>query len=312
MSMRMRYQLRGREARCKSPGSNVASGVRATAFSLLLLAATFVSTGCCIRPSMVDIGPLEEQPALDLITVAHRGNINRGAIPDNSLPALRHALDAGVQFLEVDVRRSTDGTLFLFHDGSLSRSNSYAPSHLRGIPIGQLSSANRNVVRLDSAGQVEIPSLADALSLLKQSRSSHTTLQLDLKGESDTLALEVLGLAQSYGMLNRVLVQLRTPERVALVLSNYPHARVLARCKSHAQLEQALKYRVEAVELERWITSDAVRLAHSRSVRVAINIAGSRLDEPSTHEYFRTRGVDMIMSDRAAESAMSERDSSRC
>lgn len=250
---------------------------------------------------MADIGPLEAQYTLESHVIAHRGNISEGVLPDNSLPALRQAIQARIPFLEVDVRRSTDGALFLFHDGSFSRWNSYAPSHLRGIPIGTVSSDDRSQVSLDSSGTIKIPSLADALSLIEQyaSATPAPTLQLDLKGESDDLLLAVLQLVHARGLLHRVLLQLRTPERINLALTNYPNARILARCKTFEQLTQVLTYRIEAVELERWITSEAVRLAHDHGVRVAINVAGSRLDEQTTHDYLRSGGADMIMTDHA-------------
>jgi glycerophosphoryl diester phosphodiesterase len=303
MSMPMRYQQHGRDVRSSALRSSavrssaVARRLRAAALISISLLTLVTTSGCSLYPSLSDLGPLEVQPALTTLTVAHRGNISSGTLPDNSLPALRHALAAGVSFLEVDVRRSHDGALFLFHDGSFSRSNSYARSCLRGIPISQISSADRDTVTLDDAGTVRIPTLADALALLEQSANTTSTLQLDLKAESDSLALEVLELVRARRLLHRVLLQLRTPERVGVALANYPTARILARCKSHALLEQALAYKVEVVELERWITSEAVRLAHQHGVRVAINIAGSPLDEPSTHQYFRARGVDMIMTD---------------
>ena len=263
---------------------------------LLTIVQMLWTSGCCLNPSMADIGPLDEETPLEHLTVAHRGNIDKGSLPDNSLPALRASIAAGVGFLEVDVRRANDGTLFLFHDGSFARSNSHAPAHLRGIPVADVSSADRRAVTLDSSGRIAIPTLADALSLIERSEG---TLQLDLKGESDALTLAVLELVSARGLLHRVLLQLRSPERAALVLKNYPTARVLVRCKTFEALQQALQHRVEVVELERWITSAAVRLAHARGVLVAVNIAGSRLDEPNTWGYLRSRGVDMIMTDRA-------------
>gem|GEM_PF-2468259 len=265
---------------------------------LLTIVQMLWTSGCCLNPSMADIGPLDEETPLGHLTVAHRGTIDKGSLPDNSLPALRASIAAGVEFLEVDVRRASDGTLFLFHDGSFARSNSDASAHLRGIPVSNVSSADRAAVTLETSGSATVPTLADALSIIEQSQG---TLQLDLKGESDALTFAVLELVSTRGLLHRVLLQLRSPERAAFVLKNYPTARVLVRCTSFEQLQQTLQYRVEAVELERWITSKAVRLAHARGVLVAINVAGSRLDEPSTWDYLRSRGVDMIMTDRANE-----------
>jgi hypothetical protein len=64
-------------------------------------------------------------------------------------------------------------------------------------------------------------------------------------------------------------------------------------------LKSALRYNVEFVELEQWISSDGIALAHASQANVLINLAGSRLDEPQTWQYLRSRGVDSITTDRA-------------
>ncbi len=298
MNMPMLYQLLGPERPCEPLRALERLGRAIFLVAFPVATIIMAASGCCIHPSMVDVGPLDPQPALAQREAAHRGNIARPNIPDNSLGALRASLQGGVEFLEVDVRRAADGTLFLFHDGSLSRANSNAPSNLRGIPVAQLAGATLGAVTLDDAQRESIPTLADALSLIGSS-GTRSTLLLDLKGESDALVLSVLELVSSRGLLERVLLQIRAPERIALVLANYPRARILARCRSQTQLTLALKYPIEVVELERWISSKAIRQAHARGVLVAINLASSRLDEAATHDYLRSRGVDMIMTDGA-------------
>jgi glycerophosphoryl diester phosphodiesterase len=51
--------------------------------------------------------------------VAHRGWQRR--YPENTLPAIAGALDAGARYVEVDVQLSADGVPVLFHDRTLSR-----------------------------------------------------------------------------------------------------------------------------------------------------------------------------------------------
>jgi glycerophosphoryl diester phosphodiesterase len=51
--------------------------------------------------------------------VAHRGWQRR--YPENTLPAIAGALDAGARYVEVDVQLSVDGVPVLFHDRTLSR-----------------------------------------------------------------------------------------------------------------------------------------------------------------------------------------------
>jgi glycerophosphoryl diester phosphodiesterase len=48
------------------------------------------------------------------LRIGHRGV--RGRHPENGLPACRHALEAGLDGLEVDVQRTADGALVLVHD----------------------------------------------------------------------------------------------------------------------------------------------------------------------------------------------------
>lgn len=51
--------------------------------------------------------------------VAHRGWRNR--FPENTLPAIKGALDAGAHFIEIDVQVTADGEPVLFHDDTLDR-----------------------------------------------------------------------------------------------------------------------------------------------------------------------------------------------
>ena len=53
------------------------------------------------------------------LVVGHRGA--RARFPENTLPAVRHALEAGADAVEVDVRVTSDDVLVLFHDATLPR-----------------------------------------------------------------------------------------------------------------------------------------------------------------------------------------------
>jgi glycerophosphoryl diester phosphodiesterase len=245
---------------------------------------------------MLDIGPLSAAPATRVVVTAHRGSPIRKALPDNSLAAVRASVEAGIPFIELDVRVSRDKELFLFHDGSLHWDNSFAPSSLEGRSVQSLSAAERSSVFLNGARTITIPLLTEALDELRGSKSS---AQLDLKQESDQLAMMVFELLSRRGQLDQVLVQLRAPERARLILQSYPHARILGRCKDMSALREFLSLKPEFVELERWASSEAIAIAHRAGVAVVANVASSRLDEPSTWNYLRSRGFDGIMSDHA-------------
>jgi len=260
-------------------------------FPAFVMTVLLALSACC-PPFSLQRAECAASPVATL-AVAHRGSLHRDA-SDNSLAALRESIAAGVEYLEVDVRRSSSRDLFLFHDGSLARGNSDAPRELRGEKVNSLSSQARSSVPLNDGEH--IPLLSEALDLVRPTRA---TLQLDFKGESDEIVLPTLDLVQSRGQLHQVLLQIRDVSRIPTVLQRAPSARVLARVKSMAELDEALRYRVEFVELERWFSTCAVERAHGYGVKVLINVAGSRFDQPGVWRLFRSQGVDSIMTDRA-------------
>ncbi len=54
-----------------------------------------------------------------IAVIGHRGNSS--AAPENTLAAFRSAVDAGADYVELDVRASAEGTLYCLHDDTLDR-----------------------------------------------------------------------------------------------------------------------------------------------------------------------------------------------
>jgi glycerophosphoryl diester phosphodiesterase len=263
---------------------------RYTIVSLLPLLAL----GCA--PTLRDFESVPLQKPIHRYAIAHRGSLHEG-LPDNSIPALRESISKGVQFLEVDVRRGSDGELFLFHDGSLQESNYASPQELLGKPVQELSTGDRGKVRLDAAGRIGIPTLREALATLDVSKTA--ALQLDLKGESDQLLDAAVKLLVQEKKLSRAVIQLKNPERIQRIRSQEPRVRVLARVRDMAQVEKAIAANVEFIELERWITAEAVEKCHAANITVVLNVAAPRYDTKETWEFFRARGVDSVMTNHA-------------
>lgn len=289
---------RGNKPIARAFGSRLSVIALKCSLTLPLIACIFC--GCHNRLSTRDVASLVPAQPLARLVTAHRGNLHRGTYPDNSIPAIQEAVAARIPFLEVDVRRSDGGDLFLFHDGSLSTSNSYSPSSLRGRPIQSLSSEERQQVFLDSNHTIHIPTLAEALDEIHGINSS---LQIDLKQESDDFMLQVLRLIAQRKQLSQVLLQLREPARISLARAAFPEVRILARCRTEDALHAALAEKVEFVELEGWASSEAIATAHKSNARVLINVAESVLDEASTWRYLRSRGVDSVMTNRADQAS---------
>lgn len=99
--------------------------------------------------------------------VAHRGL--HSIAPENSLAAIRSALAAGFGRIEVDVRATRDGELFLLHDATLDRVTDASGR------LTELSAEAAARVRLRDGSR--LPTLASALALCQ----GRATLCLDVK-----------------------------------------------------------------------------------------------------------------------------------
>jgi glycerophosphoryl diester phosphodiesterase len=76
----------------------------------------------------------------------HRGC--RGLYPENSIPAFAHALEMGVQVLEMDVCLSADGQVVVSHEPYM---NSLYASHPSGDPVLKSEEASLNLYRMSYA-----------------------------------------------------------------------------------------------------------------------------------------------------------------
>lgn len=108
---------------------------------------------------------------------AHRGNSYMA--PENTLAALKSAIEEGADGAEIDVRMTKDGELILLHDRSLLRTggidiriDQLNYSQLEGIDVGSWFSP-------DFKGE-KIPTLKEALELSKD----ELTLMIEVKSES--------------------------------------------------------------------------------------------------------------------------------
>lgn len=119
-------------------------------------------------------------------------------VPENTLESLKQAALLGCDVVEIDVRRTLDGTLVLNHDGVLERLTD---------GIGDIEDSYYDDLRLRDAGgwmgdrfrSMQIPLFEDALRL---ARDLNIRLILDIKDKA--IGGDVLEAVEREGMLQRV------------------------------------------------------------------------------------------------------------
>jgi glycerophosphoryl diester phosphodiesterase len=146
--------------------------------------------------------------------IAHRGF--SGQAPENTLVALRMAIEVGAEMAEIDVGLSRDGHVVVLHDDTLDRTTDGS---------GLLSEATLEEIRQLDAGSwfdppyvgEPVPTLAEVLDLVK----GKILLNIEIKAEAVTDTAEggivdkVLALVHGRQMLDQIVISSFDPRALA-------------------------------------------------------------------------------------------------
>lgn len=134
----------------------------------------------------------------DCAVVAHRG-MWRNA-PENSMSAIECAIYAGCDVVEIDVRRSADGQLYLLHDETLQRMAglNQRPEALVSSDLSVVRLRNRDGGENNDFTQERLPSLAEVFELTR----GRIFLHLDVKDRE--VIPDVIACAKAMGVDQQV------------------------------------------------------------------------------------------------------------
>ncbi|WP_440769864.1 glycerophosphodiester phosphodiesterase [Natronorubrum sp. DTA28] len=136
---------------------------------------------------LVTSGSLPDEPPE---IVGHRGAEGLG--PPNTMAAIQRALEVGVDGIELDVRRTSDGKLLLFHDPVLDW-DSDGHGWIRNTPWADVRGAEIDgepLIRLEPA--------------LERLAETDVSIYLEVKETGDTDA--ILETVDDYGLLDRTTI----------------------------------------------------------------------------------------------------------
>lgn len=137
---------------------------------------------------------------------AHKGS-NR-IYPENTLAAFKQAIKDGVDGIELDVQRTFDGELVVFHDANLKRLTgvNQAIWNMKWKDIKKLN-LSTNITSLKEADYFyrKIPKLEDVLYLLNE---TELLINIELKNRYNyypKMEEEIISLVDSFSMRKKVL-----------------------------------------------------------------------------------------------------------
>jgi glycerophosphoryl diester phosphodiesterase len=229
----------------------------------------------------------DDHPA---VVIAHRGA--SALAPENTLAAVREAIDAGADWIEIDVQESADGTVFVFHDSDFKRVGGPArpiwtlhDEELAAIDIGSWKSPAFSAERT--------PRLADVLALCKG--RAGVLIELKYYGHSQRLEERVVEAVEAAGMAGEVMVMSLSHDGVRKIRELRPDWRV--GLLSSVALGNVTKLDLDFLGLNARTTSrKLVRQAHRRGVQVHV----WTVNDPVDMSTLLARGVDGLITDDPA------------
>ena len=142
-----------------------------------------------------ELPPIEPRPCE---IVAHRGF--SAVAPENTLAAIRMAVEAGANACEFDVYASKDGTVVLLHDATVDRTTD-GTGKVTELTVAELKRLDAGSWKgSDYAGE-PVPTLAEALDLLKDS-GCQAVIEIKMEGIAD----KVIEAVRQAGMLDQASV----------------------------------------------------------------------------------------------------------
>ncbi len=177
--------------------------------------------------------PPPPQPQhLPPIVCAHRGWLSPTQV-ENSIPVMQNTVRASVQMIEFDLRRSSDGRLYLLHDATLDRTTD-ATGPVRSKSAAELSRVH---LRESETGRL-VETIPTFDQFLAWAQHQQIELMVDLK---DAPPDKVVAELKRYGLLSRAILLTFDETTARAALASDPQVRVSILAKTQAEVDQALK-----------------------------------------------------------------------
>ena len=138
------------------------------------------------------------------VVIAHRGD--HTAAPENTLLAYQHAIENGVDYVEIDLRTTKDNQLVIMHDATLDRMTG-VHARIREIQLDSIRSILIKDPSHPDWGLHKIPTFQEVLALCK----GKINIYLDFKDASVEAAYKQI---REAGMEDHFIVYINNPQQI--------------------------------------------------------------------------------------------------
>lgn len=206
--------------------------------------------------------------------VAHRGAMTEA--PENTLAAIRRAIETGATAVEMDVRTSRDSRLFLLHDATLDRTTS-GRGRARDLTLAELQA-------LDAGGRFapiyrgeRIPALREGIALCR----GKADVLLDLKETGEAYARAVADEVRRFGEPARTILGVHSVADAALFRGLLPETQQLGLIEKPDDIEAFAAAGVDMIRLwPKWIgDGTTVERVRRSGAQLHLNATSGSIEE---------------------------------
>ncbi len=178
-----------------------------------------------------------------VIVVAHRGT-SGGNIPCNTIPAYEIALRHGADMLEIDVDRTKDGKLVIFHPGK--EWEQLKPGNIR-VPDMTYAEILEGVRYKNSVDLAPTEYSLNTLEEVLERFRGRCYINVDKFWENPEA---IIALIRKYGMEEQIIVKTEPSRRMFDLMENYPEIQYLPMIRDDNVHEELMRRRLRYVGAE--------------------------------------------------------------
>ena len=222
--------------------------------------------------------------------MAHRGASL--AAPENTMAAVRAAIDSGAQWVEIDVQETADGEVVVIHDRDLKK--------IGRVPLGVATSTLEELQEVDigswfgvAFSEERIPTLEQVLRLCKD--RIRVNIELKYYGAQQQLEKRVAEIVDANAMADQVVV-------MSLSLGGIRKMRQLRPAWTLGLLSSVALGNLAALEVDflalnaRFASRHLIRRLHEQGKDIMV----WTINDPVGMSVMASRGVDVIITDEPA------------
>ncbi len=200
-----------------------------------------------------------------IMVAAHRAAHN--GFPENSISAIKHAIELGVDIVELDVKTTKDGIPVLMHDGTIDRTTN-GSGKLEDFTLFELKTF-RLKKQDGTLTDEKIPTFEEALKLVH----GNIMIDIDLKTGMVKPIVEVV---KKTGTQNQVFYFDNDYDALKEILDLDETSLLMPRAYSYEMADSALSlFNPEVVHIDpSFYTPEVTELIRSQNARVWINALG--------------------------------------